>query len=175
MNIELKYKQALQQYNLKESNLSEDAQIGISVIADSLKAANMLEKSGKSISEKALKKIKATDKWVYYEILDQVNDTDNNEEDMPYDKKEVIEDIKDGVEKTQSNTNFEKGNGVEQELIKLYESGKKIYTLEELKTSAKKTYDVVFDNYDESGENGVMTNNYELIETDAETFTLTKK
>jgi hypothetical protein len=60
-------------------------------------------------------------------------------------------------------------------LIKLYESGKKIYTLEELKTSAKKTYDVVFDNYDESGENGVMTNNYELIETDAETFTLTKK
>jgi hypothetical protein len=175
MNIELKYKKALQEYNLKESDLSEDARIGISVITDSLRAVNMLEKSGKSISEKALKKIKATDKWVYYEILDTVNDTDNNDDDMPFEKKEVIEDIKEGDKKTESNKDFEKGNSVEQELVKLYESGKKIYTLDELKSVARKSYDIIFDNYDESGENGLMTSNYELIETDAETFTLTKK
>lgn len=176
MNIELQYKKALTQYNLKESNLPEDAQIGITIITDTLKAANMLEKRGKSISEKTIKKIKAMDKWIYYEILDTVNDTDNNDDEMPFDKKEVIEEIKEiENESTKSNVDNEKGKSVVMELCKLYESGKKIYTLQELKMSAKKTYDVIFDNYDEDGENGLMTNDYELIETDKETFTLTKK
>jgi hypothetical protein len=89
MNIELQYKKALAQYNLSESKLPEDAQIGISIVTDTLKAANMLEKRGKSISEKTIKKIKAMDKWIYYEILDTVNDTDKNEDEMPFDKKEV--------------------------------------------------------------------------------------
>jgi len=176
MNIELQYKKALTQYNLKESNLPEDAQIGITIITDTLKAANMLEKRGKSISEKTIKKIKAMDKWIYYEILDTVNDTDNNDDEMPFDKKEVIEEIKEiENESKATNVDNEKGKSVEMELSKLYESGKKIYTLGELKSSAKKTYDVIFDNYNEDEENGLMTNNYELIETDKETFTLTKK
>ena len=116
------------------------------------------------------------DKWIYYEILDTVNDTDNNDDEMPFDKKEVIEEIKEiENESTKSNVDNEKGKSVVMELSKLYESGKKIYTLQELKMSAKKTYDVIFDNYDEDGENGLMTNDYELIETDKETFTLTKK
>ena len=173
MNIELQYKKALAQYNLSESKLPEDAQIGISIVTDTLKAANMLEKRGKSISEKTIKKIKAMDKWIYYEILDTVNDTDKNEDEMPFDKKEVIAEIEE--EATKSNVNNEKGKSVETELSKLYESGKNIYTLNELKSSAKNTYDIVFDNYDEEGENGLMTSNYDLIETDKETFTLTKK
>jgi hypothetical protein len=173
MAIELKYKQALEQYNINESDLPEDAQIGITIITDTLKAANMLEKRGKSITEKTVKKIKAMDKWIYYEILDTVNDTDNNDDEMPFDKKEVIAEIEEQTKEPKVDN--EKGKSVEMELSKLYESGKKIYTLNELKASAKKTYDVIFDNYDESGDNGVMTSNYELIETDKETFTLTKK
>ena len=176
MNIELQYKKALAQYNLSESNLPDDAQIGITIITDTLKAANMLEKRGKSISEKTVKKIKAMDKWVYYEILDTINETDNNEDEMPFDKKEVIEEIKEiENESKQSNVDNEKSKSVEIELSKLYESGKKIYRLNELKEFAKKTYDVIFDNYDADSENGLITNNYELIETDIEIFTLTKK
>ena len=40
----------------------------------------MLEKSGKKPTAKTIRKVKAMDKWVCYEIYDQVNDTDKNEE-----------------------------------------------------------------------------------------------
>jgi hypothetical protein len=176
MNIELQYKKALAQYNLSESKLPEDAQIGITIITDTLKAANMLEKRGKSITEKTIKKIKAMDKWIYYEILDTVNDTDNNDDEMPFDKKEVIKEIKEiENESKESEINNEDSKIVEMELFKLHESGKSVYTLNELKSSAKKTYDVVFDNYEEENENGLITSNFELIETDKQIFTLTKK
>ena len=180
MEIELNYKKALAEHGIKESELPEDAQIGISVITDSIKMANNRAKGGKDISDKAIKKIKAMDKWVYYEILDFIEDTDDNE-DMPYDKKEIIEDIKKEDEsksnKKPNNVNNEQGKGVliEEELKKLFEANKTQLTLNELKNSARKTYDVIFDSYDPEEENGIETTHYSLIEVEEEEFKLTKK
>jgi hypothetical protein len=179
MNIELQYKKALEANKLKESQLPEDAQIGISVITDSLKAVNMLEKKGRKISDKAIKKIKAMDKWVYYEILDMVHDTDNNDsKDMPYDEEEIIDDLKDDseiVDKPITNTNQSDAQGIEIELKSLYDNGKKQLSLNDLKNSAKKVYNLIFDTYESGEENGVETSHYTLIETDKEIFTLNKK
>jgi hypothetical protein len=92
--MELKYKQALEEHDLSISELPEDAKIGITNINDVLKAISMLEKKGKKPSQQTYNKLRAMDKWVYYEILDYLNDTDKNEEEIPFESDDVIEDFK---------------------------------------------------------------------------------
>ena len=89
--MELQYENALEEYNLTIADLSDDAKIGIENINSVLKGVNMLQKSGKQVSDKTISKIKAMDKWVYYEILDQVQGSDENEDELPYDEDEVLE------------------------------------------------------------------------------------
>ena len=182
MNIELQYKKALESNKLKESQLPEDAQIGIDTITNSIKAANMLEKRGKKVGDKAIKKIKAMDKWVYYEILDFVQDKDENEE-MPFEQEEIIDDLKedskqeDEMDEKQDNKKQSKvdANVIEAELKNLYDGGKKQLSLSDLKNSTKNVYNLIFDTYEGGEENGIETTNYTLIETEKEIFTLNKK
>ena len=143
---------------------------------------------GRTVSQGTLDKIKANDKWVVMEILDFVEDTDKNAEDMPFEEEEIIDEIKEGdikVSKTEDvkpveavaplSAEVEKGLAIEKELALAYESGKRTITLDELRSISKTAYNVVFDTYDESGENGLETTMYDLTETDDEVFTLTKK
>lgn len=203
--MELQYEQALEKYNLSVSDLSEDAQIGVEQINSVIKGINMLQKSGKQVTEKTLKKLKAMDKWVTYEIIDQVEGTDNNEEEIPYEDQEVIgeaeeeayqneqeeedeysgEDSEDDEEDDEDEdedelqqteiVNDSRGFEIEKELTNAFNSGKTTIKLEELKTVTPTAYKIIFDTYDESGDNGIETTNYSLIETDEEVFTLTKK
>lgn len=78
MKIELAYKKLLEEHKLTLDKLNQDAITGIDSITDILKGINMLEKRGKEPSAKIVNKIKSLDKWVCYEILDIVNDTDDN-------------------------------------------------------------------------------------------------
>ena len=73
--MDLKYKKEMEKHGLSYAELPEDAQTGIDAINDVLRGFNMLEKKGQRPSAKAVKKLNAMDKWVYYEILDVVNDT----------------------------------------------------------------------------------------------------
>ena len=170
--MELQYVKALEQYGLKESELSEDAMVGVQQIKDVIKMMTLAEKQGKSISEKTFKKLRTLDKWVYYEILDQVNDTDNNEEEAPIDADEIIEDIKEETTASKSDT---KGLEIDSELESMYKSGKSEWSLEEIKSAARKTWNVIWDNYDADGENGVETSRFSLIETELKTFSLKQK
>lgn len=82
----------------------------------------------------------------------------------------------DGVETLEAtNVGDPKGLKIDADLKVAYDSGKKTITLEELKTISKTAYDVIFDAYDESGDNGVETSNYTLLETEENVFTLTQK
>ena len=47
--------------------------------------------------------------------------------------------------------------------------------MEELKNVSKTAHSVIFSTYDDSGDNGIETSNYSLIETEEEIFTLTQK
>jgi hypothetical protein len=71
----------------------------------------------------------------------------------------------------------EVGRQIEAELQTMFEQGKTTWEIEEIRKVAKKTYDLIFDSYEEDEENGVETSNFALVE-DKENemvFKLTKK
>ena len=178
--MEFQYEKELQKNELKYADLTEDAQTGIDGIKDIKKALNMLEKSGKKPTAKTLRKVKAMDKWVCYEIYDIVNDTDKNEDDIPFEEEEVLEEIegqvKDDMEEheKQSESNS-KGLKVELEIQVLHEKGIKEIDIEDLKSKAPTCYDILFDTYDPEEENGIETSNYSLIESkDNDKFNIKK-
>ena len=185
--IEFKYKKALEEHKLQESDLPSDAKIGIAQINSVIKALNMREGKGKKPTESVLSKLKTFDKWVYYEILDFVNDTDKNEDAPPVDIEEVIEEIKVDDKKETPPAKKEEpiidtkavidpndaiGVEVEAELEAMHKQGKKEWSIEEVKANAKKTYNILFDSYEEGGENGIKTSKRSLVETAPKVFTL---
>lgn len=163
--MEFQYEKELKKHGLNYSELSEDAQTGIDQIADIKKALVMLEKSGKKPTAKTLKKVKAMDKWVCYEIYDHVNDTDQNDDDMPYNEEDVLDEIEEQVKDDMDDyENNSKGKQVEQEIKNLYDNGVKTIDIEDLKAKAPNCYNILFDTYDPEEENGIETSNYSLIE-----------
>lgn len=173
--MEYKYKKALEEYDLSVSELPEDAQEGIDQITQIEKAINMQRKKGNDrISDKTMRKIKALDKWVYYEILDHLNDTDKNDDEMPTDADEIKSELnKDN--KTQEPVD-PRGVKIDEEFTALYSAKKTKLSPEELESSAPTAYDVLFETYnDEDSENGIETSYFRLIETSEDEFTLTKK
>ncbi len=167
--MEFQYEKELEKNNLTYSDLSEDAQVGIDGIKDIKKALNMLDKSGKKPTAKTIRKVKAMDKWVCYEIYDQVNDTDKNEDEIPFEEEEVLEEIQDQVkeemeEHKESKKVDDKGIIVENEIKSLFDNGIKTVEIENLKSKAPTCYDILFDSYDPDEENGIMTSNYSIIE-----------
>ena len=176
--MKLQYKIALEENGLRINQLPEDAITGIEQINHVLKAINMCEKTGKPVKESVYKKLRAMDKWVYYEILDYLHETDRNDDDIPFDKDEVIDDLNKGKNSLQ-NTDLPKPDAVglviESELTSLYETGKTSFSIEELKNSARKTYSELFNAYESGGENGITTTKYTLIEDSNNKFNLKLK
>lgn len=188
--IKYAYQKLMAEHKLTVAELPEDAKIGINAIMNIEKAVKMAEKSGKKVSPDTIAKIKANDKWVVNEILDFVDETDENEEEMPHEEEEVIEEIQEGEEdgegeeeeegegegETQSVVQDEAlGIAIEQELAEMHSSGKVDWHSDDIKAKYKKTYNTLFDTYEDGGENGIETTNYKLIEKEEEVFTISKK
>lgn len=183
--MDLIYKKELQKHGLSVSDLPEDAQTGIEQINDVLKALRMLEQKGKKPTAKSLKKLKAMDKWVYYEILDYLHDSDDNEDEIPHDADEIIDEIDTGNAKPSNNVNNDEdeededadpiGVQIDVELSALYATGKTVYTIDELQAQADETYGILFSIYEDGAENGIVTSTYSLMEQKDKTFKLKKK
>ena len=183
MEIELKYAEALEENNIQAKDLPEDARTGIREINKALSFIKMGEAKGKKISPDAIKKIKAMDKWVHYEILDFIQDTDRNEDEIPYESEDVEDEITskqsyDNDEREESNIQQvqNKGDGakINTELSNLYKENKNILTLDEIKKYAPNTYDAIFDVYEDGEQNGVETKSFSLIEFEKQRYKLTK-
>jgi len=186
--MEFQYKKAMESNDLKFVDLPEDAQIGITQIKDIEKAMHMLEKNGKTPKEKTLKKIKAVDKWVYYEILDYLQETDKNKDEKPHEKDEILDDLSDDAKDKGGSSddnndggtpeldeNAKLGLAIELELEKMHETGQTEWDIEDVRKVAKKTYDLLFDTYEDGAENGITTTKYSIIEKSAgEKFVLKK-
>ena len=172
--MELKYKQVLADNNLSVSSLPEDAQTGIDQINDVMRALNMLSKNGKKPTAKTLRKLKALDKWVMYEILDFVQDTDNNSDEIPHEADEIIEEIKDvnvNDEEKGDDKNYQLGLKIESGFDKMITS-KSEWDIEEVRSANRPAYDLLFDTYNEDEDNGIVTSKYAFTETDNGTFEL---
>lgn len=140
----------------------------------------LAENQGKVITEKTFKKLRTLDKWVYYEILDQVNDTDKNDDEAPVSGEEIVEEIKEEAQKQGEKEAPQldpKGLEIDAELEAMHKSGKSDWTLDEIKSSAKKTWNQIWDTYDKDGENGIITSRYKLLEVtpNSNQFKLTSK
>ena len=194
MNYELKYVELLEQNGLEVKELTEDAQIGIQQINEVMNLVRSMVRRGKNASEKTIKKIMAMDKWVCNEIIDQINETDDNEEEIPYSYDEVEEDFEDEDDYQPDDDDDEEdddddedededdgnlgdsptGQKIDADLKIAYTNGKTTITLEELKNVSSTAYNIIFENYDDSGDNGIITSNFSLLETDEYVFTLEK-
>jgi hypothetical protein len=176
--MEFQYKKELEKNGLTVAELPEDAQTGIDQINDVLKGFRMLEKRGQKPTPKALKKLKAMDKWVTYEIYDYLHDTDKNDDDIPFDAEDVLDGDQNEPKGDKGESNVEVdpiGLKIDAELEQLYASGKTVFSIEELGNNAKETYNVLFDSYEDGEENGVVTSRFSLIEGNDKKFTLKQK
>ena len=211
MNYELKYADLMEQNGLDVSDLPQDAQVGIQQITEVMNLVRSNIRRGRNASDKTIQKVMAMDKWVCREIVDFVNETDNNEDDMPYSVDEVEEDFDDDntpdeddedestdedsddyeeddddddddndedededEDESQNQSDVQTGNKIDNELKIAYNNGKTKITLDELKNVSITAYNIIFDSYDDSGDNGIITSNFSLLETDDYVFTLTK-
>lgn len=173
---QLAYEKLMKDNNLSMDSLSPDALVGIKQITDIKKAMYALEKNGRSVSGATLNKIKAFDKWVCNEILDSMDDEERNDDDAAKAAAKaaaIKTEIKDVIDESEAVD--PKGIKIDAELEAVFNTGKTTLTLDELKTSCKTAYDVIFDSYEPEGANGIETTYYTLLETEKQVFTITKK
>jgi hypothetical protein len=178
--MEMKYLKAMEENNLSFRDLPEDAQTGIQEINKSLKGFKLLETRGRKPTPAAFKKLQTLDKWVYYEILDYLHDTDKNDDDMPVDADDVLDGLKtDDKSKNDEPSNEQQpdslGLQIDAELDALFATGKKEFSIDEIKSRARKTYKEIWDNYEPDDENGIITSKYSFIENENELFELKLK
>ncbi len=180
------YEETLEKYNLGFDDLNEQVQFGIENIDGVIKGINMLQKNGKLISDKTIGKIKEMDKWVCDAITDVAENNNTNITDLPHLEDDVLEEAWQYAEENDKTDDEEveeakdlkvevDGDLIDQELMLAYKNGKNTLSLGEIRTISKSAYKIIFDNYDDSGDNGIETSQFALIETDDEVFTLTKK
>jgi hypothetical protein len=189
------YEKVMSENKLTMADLNEDAKIGIKAIVDIDKMAKMQEKkTGKPRSESVIAKIKYHDKAIVaeiYDILEKKNpEAMANKEVKSFDDKGGYEDGSKGdggkagddqqQQQQQQQQVVEKPTqeaiDVEAELENLFKtSSKKEFHLDELKTIAPKSWNLIFNNYSEEEDNGVETSKYRLFEENSEKmFTLSK-
>jgi hypothetical protein len=58
----------------------------------------------------------------------------------------------------------ELGLQIESELNEMYETGQSEWDIEDIRKVGKRTYDLIFDNYEDDEENGVETSHFSLLE-----------
>ena len=193
------YEKLMAENKLQLKDLPKDAQIGIQSIKEVEKAVRMRTKTGKPVTEAMVDKLKYHDNAVVSAILEKL-DIDTNADDFveDFDKKdgyEKLEELTEGEGKDDSGKDGDDTDGkspvpettpapaeptkealeIEAEIKKLFDSGKKEATLDELKVLAPKSWNVLFNNYTKDGDNGIETSNYSLFEENAEyVFTINK-
>jgi len=171
------YEKLMAENNLQMSDLTDDAINSITAIKDLEKSIRMAQGKGKEASETTLSKIRTSDKMATQEIVDMLDDDDDDDNDDSYDSDDS-DDNDNSDDKNEPETvitNDPKGLKIDTELEVVFASGKKEIGFDELKSISRTAYEVIFQNYDNSGDNGIETSKFTLIETDDNLFTLTKK
>jgi hypothetical protein len=164
----------MEDYGLSYNDLPEDAKHGIEAIRNIEKAINMAEKNGKTVSSKTMAKIKANDKWVVQEIIDYVVNDDDNDDEMPHDQNEIIEEIKGDTKKLTEEQTF--ARNLEEELARMFQTGKKQWESNDIDEFSEIVFGAIYETYHQGdSENGIETTRYSLIESTPQLFILKKK
>ena len=173
----LGYEKMMEDHNVKVSDLSEEARVGIKTITDAKKGIALAEKKGQTISGDVIKKIKANDKWICGEIFEYLDGTEiNKDAAAPHSAIAIIKDPAATAVVTDKDVPAVDSVGlkIDTDLKKVFDDGKKVITSDELKTISPEAYDIIAKTYDKDGENGLDTSFYSLREKETGVFALTE-
>lgn len=195
--MELNYEKLLKEKGLTVEELPKRAQVGIKSIKQWLMAYNLATNMKRKINPDLIDKIEANDEWVCEEINNYVTGKKPSTNPLPNSGDEAAKaaaKIKEDAEKAaaeeverkaKENMHIEvtpvevvgdaRAGKIDAELKVLMNAGKASLTLAEIKDSAPVAYGILFEAYEEGGENGVETTHYRLVETSKEVFALTKR
>jgi hypothetical protein len=165
------YEKLMEENDLTIAELPADAKQGINQIKKIEKAIKLVQGRGKSVSNDTINQIRVNDKWIVREILDYLEDKDIDRGEMPNSAEDVIE----SIEEDNTPTADPKGLKIDKELKALFDAGKTSLTIDEIRSSARNAYDVIFETYERGGDNGVETSYYSLIEQQDGDYSLTSK
>jgi hypothetical protein len=165
------YEKLMEENNLTIAELPADAKQGINQIKKIEKAIKLVQSRGKSVSNDTINQIRVNDKWIVREILDYLEDKDIDRGEMPNSAEDVIE----SIEEDNTPAADPKGLKIDKELKALFDAGKTSLTIDEIRSSARNAYDVIFETYERGGDNGVETSYYSLIEQQDGDYSLTSK
>ena len=182
------YEKVMADNGLTVDQLSHDAKVGIREISAIARGLELSKKLGKKTKPETLEKLKTIDKWVVGEIIDQIEGTEKNEEEIPFTAEEVIEEQnnppskeeegkkeEEGEEKPQKSAELTEGDTIESELKALVATGKQEFTKDDIRSGAPVAYEKLKKVYNAKEENGLKTPKYLLKEVSPGSLTFTIK
>lgn len=186
--MELQYVKLMEANNLDESGLSDKAKVGVKELKKALAGVALSERNGRTVSKSVVDKIEMLDENIVSLIERDLAAKNDAKAKADADAKAKADaeaaKAKEDAEKaksTQKTDNVEevkaadpKGVKIDQDLAEALKNGKNKVSLAELKSISKTAYDIIFDSYEDGGQNGVETSHYSVIETEKEVFTISK-
>jgi hypothetical protein len=175
--MKLGFEKLIEEHDIDVNALPRDTQIAISDLEE-LKARVLAKTNiGQNISEATIERIRVKDQMIIRNILEVIEeDDDNSGTDDFRNFSDDADDSSDDDFQGGGLENSETAIAIDKELDSLHRSGVTQIGLSELKNRARATFNLIWDSYESNSENGIVTSNYELIETQAnsEEFTLNK-
>jgi hypothetical protein len=104
----------------------------------------------------------------------QEQESNNYQEEEEEEEVEVDDEENDSHKERNESNDVEMGLKIEAELKSLYDSNNREISARDLKSQAPKTYNVIFENYEEGETNGIETSYYRLIEKENQVYSISK-
>jgi len=163
--MKLGYEKLMEENEISLTDLPRNLQVAVTELTELKNRVLAKTNIGQNVSEQTIERIKVKDEFLIKEIYDLFED--EQEEDDSEDDSEDIED---------NDMNIEDGARIDQELFVLYKNGTTKISFAQLKNSSHATFEHLWNAYSAGEENGIVTSNFELIETeiDSEEFNLNK-
>lgn len=198
--MQLGYEKLMDEYDLTAEDFDKETQAGIRSITHLKNLIESKIRVGSIITTEAIDKIKFADKSLISEILDYIEDNDldksddDDKEDLEADTKGGNADNGDGSNDDADNEEDDDredeegendmgdegstdiGDILDNEFRNLLSQGMTNVPLDQLRGSAPKTYDIIWESYENGEINGIETSFFRLVETapDSLQFTLSK-
>lgn len=183
------YEKLMEEHNLQQSDLTDDAKVAIKQLKDIERGMNLSLSRGKRIQPETAKRIKTLDTFITRDILYMLDDEQNpNPVPDPEETKKILEaqaaakKVEEDAARAKEEEAAKKAKEVSPEGIKcdgefaeMIKAGKTEVSFEELKSLAPTAYGLIFDAYEDGADNGITTSYYVLAETEKNKYKLSKK
>ena len=175
--MKLSFEKAMEEHGISMDELPKDVKLMINEANDLKSRIEAKKQIGQKITPETMERLKAKDRLLVKEILDYADERDEDDDDDDDEEENSgssgSNNEDDDMEEDYDDT---EGVAVDQELELLAKSGVSKITLDQLRSQAPNTYNVLFDSYGQDEDNGIITSNFSLTEiaTNSQEFKLSK-